>query len=94
MVAKLFPSYDGLSETRDHLVDINEPNGYEYLQIVAELVEHQRLLKDCVYDMSAVVTAGSSNVSNIAISCLGSNATLLAGVHVFELWLSDATTGA
>lgn len=50
MALKQFPIYDGMTPSRTDLSAIQEPTGSEFLQVIAEIVEHQRLLRNRVYD--------------------------------------------
>lgn len=89
-----FPTFDGTGPSRTDVTLLADADGYDYNQLAVELMRHQELLKNKVYSLSAVVTPGGSNVCDIAISALDSEGALLAGVHNFDVWLSDDAAGA
>lgn len=94
----LYPSYDGSSPSRSLLTTVRSPDAEDYEQIVAELLRHQELLikqaSTVVDSFSMVPAAGGSNVCEVTITAKDADGAVLAGVHNFDLWLSDAASGA
>lgn len=69
--------------------------GAEAVSHQSTLVNHDSLLSGVAYNLSAVVAkGGSAGISLITVSVLDRNGNVLAGVSNFDLWLSDAATGA
>lgn len=93
-----FPSYDGTSPNRPDSKTRRAPDSEDYDQLVTELLRHQELL---IKSASTVVdsflmtpAAGTTNVCEVTIQALDANGEALAGVFNFDLWLSDAASGA
>jgi len=90
----LYPAYAGLSESRSSLEFLESPSGFDYFAMVTELMKHQSLLNNTdVFSMSAVITPAGADVAEVAISALGYDGELVAGGHLFEVWLSDDADG-
>lgn len=96
--SSLYPSYDGTSPSRSDVHTIRSPDAEDYEQIVTELLRHQELLvaqaSTVVNSFSMVAAAGGSNVCEVTITAKDADGNTLAGVFNFDLWLSDAASGA
>ncbi len=90
----MFPEWDGSSESRPDMVDHVAPDGFDYEQLVAEILAIQTEFLSRVATMTAVATSAASDVCEVAITAKDLAGNILAGAHIFDLWLSDSADGA
>lgn len=91
----LYPSFAPLNpKNSPSNVEVYNDNAKFIDQLGQEVVTHQSLLTGHVYDMTAVTNTNGSNVCDVVVSAKDQAGTVVTGAHVFEIWLSDATSGA
>lgn len=86
-----YPVYAGLSKTRTSTADLSSPDGYDWAQMVAEVLEHQTLLHSIVRSFTVTTNTNGTGVCDVVITATDGFGNTVAGAHLFDLWLSDDT---
>ncbi len=85
-----YPNYDGLSDVRTSLDARKAPDADDWDQLVAEVLAQQAASG---ISYTAVVTAGASTISEIAITAKDAKGVAMTNSCVFDVYLSDSAVG-